>query len=193
MLKRLLLSVVFFGSVFTVFSQDIQSPEKFLGYKLGNQFTPHSRIVDYFRYIAQASKNVKLVQYGSTNEGRPLLAIFIASDANIGRLEEIRENNLRLAGLEEEEEAVNSSSGSMKRTATTTATASDAVTANTPVICWLSYNVHGNEPASSETAMQVLFDMVDPSNAHTHAWLKNTVVVIDPCLNPDGRERYQLL
>jgi len=38
--------------------------------------------------------------------------------------------------------------------------------------------------------MQVLFDMVDPANTRTHAWLKNTVVVIDPCLNPDGHERY---
>ena len=44
-------------------------------------------------------KNTKLLQYGTTNEGRPLLAIFIASDENIGRLEEIRQNNLRLAGL----------------------------------------------------------------------------------------------
>ena len=186
MLKRLLLFVVFSFSIFSVFPQEIQSPEKFLGYKPGNQFTPHYRIVDYFRYIAQTSKNVKLVQYGSTNEGRPLLAMFIASDANIGRLEEIRENNLRLAGLEEV--AVSSSSGSKKKTAT--ATASNVATTNTPVICWLSYNVHGNEPASSEAAMQVLFDMVDPSNARAQAWLKNTVVVIDPCLNPDGRERY---
>src|ERR1700733_12356430 len=127
MLKRLLLFVVFSFSIFSVFSQEIQSPEKFLGYKPGNQFTPHYRIVDYFRYIAQTSKNVKLVQYGSTNEGRPLLAMFIASDANIGRLEEIRENNLRLAGLEEEV-AVRSSSGGKKRTAT--ATSSDAATTN---------------------------------------------------------------
>ncbi|MDB5157390.1 MAG: zinc carboxypeptidase, partial [Mucilaginibacter sp.] len=50
--------------------------------------------------------------------------------------------------------------------------------------------VHGNEPCSSEAAMQTLFDMVDPVNTATKAWLKNTVVVIDPCLNPDGHERY---
>jgi len=167
MLKKTFLFFIFLSLVCSAFSQEVRSPEKFLGYKAGEQFTPHYKIVEYFRYIEKASKNVKLVQYGTTNEGRPLLAMFIASDEYIGKLDEIRKNNLQLAGIE-------------PGTGTT----------NTPVICWLSYNVHGNEPASSETAMQVLFDMVDPANSQTKTWLKNTVVVIDPCLNPDGRERY---
>jgi hypothetical protein len=183
MIKKLLLSIVLLGVFCTAFAQGVQSPEKFLGYKLGEQFTPHYKIVEYFKYVAGISKNVKLVQYGSTNEGKPLLAMFIASDENIGRLEEIRQNNLKLAGLETV--AGSSSSSSTVKTAT-----SSPATANAPVICWLSYNVHGNEPASSEAAMWTLYDMVDPSNARTQPWLKNTVVVIDPCLNPDGRDRY---
>ncbi|MFD0750896.1 M14 metallopeptidase family protein [Mucilaginibacter calamicampi] len=149
-------------------AQKLQSPDEFLGYKLGAQFTSHHRITDYFRYVASASKQVKLVQYGTTNEGRPLIAMFIASAENIGKLESIRANNLRLAGLDKSETA----------------------SANTPVIIWFSYNVHGNEPSSSEAAMQTLYDMANPANQRTQAWLKNAVVVIDPCLNPDGRERY---
>ncbi|ASU32509.1 M14 metallopeptidase family protein [Mucilaginibacter xinganensis] len=168
MIKKLLLPLILLGICCSAFSQAIQSPEKFLGYKPGEQFTPHYKIVEYFKYIAGASKNTKLVQYGSTNEGRPLLAMFIASDENIGRLEEIRQNNLKLAGLDKGASAA----------------------ASQPVICWLSYNVHGNEPASSEAAMWTLYDMVDPANTRTQPWLKNTVVVIDPCLNPDGRDRY---
>jgi hypothetical protein len=182
MVKKLLLSFIFLGALNAAFAQEIQSPEKFLGYKPGEQFTPHNKIVEYFKYVAQASKNVRLVQYGATNEGKPLLAMFIASDENIGRLEEIRRNNLRLAGLETA--ASGSGGGNTVKVATAQAT-----TAN-PVICWLSYNVHGNEPASSEAALQTLYDMVDLSNSRTQAWLKNTVVVIDPCLNPDGRDRY---
>ncbi len=164
------ISLFFIFSVFlsVAFSQEIKSPESFLGYKLGAQFTPQYKVAAYFSYIAGASKNVKLVQYGATNENRPLLAMFIASDENIGRLEDIRKNNLRLAGIE-----------------TTAATISNA-----PVVVWLSYNVHGNEPASSEAAMQTLFDLVDTANTRTKAWLKNTIVVIDPCLNPDGHDRY---
>ncbi|MEO7213134.1 M14 metallopeptidase family protein [Mucilaginibacter sp.] len=168
MIKRLLLVVIAVASFSAAFAQNIQSPEQFLGYKPGEQFTPHYRIVEYFRYIATASKNVKLQQFGTTNEGRPQLAMFIASDENIGRLEDIRHNNLKLAGME---------SGA--------ANLPDA-----PVVLWLSYNVHGNEPASSEAAMWTLFDLVDPANSRTKAWLKNTLVVIDPCLNPDGRDRY---
>ncbi|SHM81613.1 M14 family metallopeptidase [Mucilaginibacter sp. OK098] len=185
MIKKLLLSFIILGSFCTAFAQGIQSPEKFLGYKLGEQFTPHYKIVEYFKYIAQASKNVKLVQYGSTNEGRPLLAMFIASDENIGRLEEIRQNNLKLAGLNIG--AAGSGNNNSLKTAAINATAPSS---NQPVICWLSYNVHGNEPASSEASMWTLYDIVDLANTRTQPWLKNTVVVIDPCLNPDGRDRY---
>jgi len=141
MKKNLLTLFIFLITIFTAFSQEIRSPERFLGYKLGEQYTPHYRIVEYFRYIAQVSKNVKLVQYGFTNEGRPLMAMFVASDENIGKLEEIRLNNLRLAGLDKV--AVSSSSSSNEPSFTATVPA----TTKTPVICWLSYNVHGNEPA----------------------------------------------
>ena len=168
MIKKLLLVFIAAISVSVTCAQNIQSPTEFLGYKPGEQFTPHYRIVEYFKYIAANSKSVKLQQYGTTNEGRPLLVMFIASDENIGRLEEIRHNNLKLAGIE----------------------GGGANLPNVPVILWLSYNVHGNEPASSEAAMWTLFDLVDPASTRTKAWLKNMVVVMDPCLNPDGRDRY---
>jgi hypothetical protein len=167
MSKRLLLLVTGLCFSFGSFAQKIQSPSAFLGYELGTQFTSHYRVVDYFKYIAVSTKQTKLQQYGSTNEGRQLLAMFISSEANINKLDDIRKNNLALAGL-----------------------GSSASSVDAPVIVWLSYNVHGNEPSSTEAAMQTLFDLVDPSNIKTQAWLANTVVVIDPCLNPDGRERY---
>ncbi len=166
-MKKLILFLSILFCITASKAQKIQSPAEFLSYTLGDQFTYHYHIAEYFRYIAQASKNVKLVQYGSTSEGRPLLAAFIASDENVGRLEEIRQNNLRLAGL-----------------------ATGSGSTDFPAIVWLSYNIHGNEPSSSEAAMEMLYEMVDPSNSKTKNWLKNTVVVIDPCQNPDGRDRY---
>ncbi|PJJ83500.1 M14 family metallopeptidase [Mucilaginibacter auburnensis] len=168
MLKRITLLLLCSVCFFVASAQKLQSPDEFLGYKLGTQFSNHYRIADYFKYIAASSKQVKLVQYGTTNEGRPLMAMFIASAENIGKLESIRQNNLRLAGMDK----------------------TGAPNTTVPVIVWLSFNVHGNEPSSSEAAMQTLYDMADVSNTRTQAWLKNTVVVIDPCLNPDGRERY---
>lgn len=148
----------------------LKSPEQFLGYKIGSHFTPHWKVVNYFQHVAaNAPTMVKVQQYGETNEGRPLLVAFISTAENIQNLEDIRRNNLRLAYM-----------------------TLDKTTAveNTPAIVWLSYNVHGNEASSTEASMMTLYALVDPSNAKTKEWLKNTVVVIDPCINPDGRDRY---
>jgi hypothetical protein len=62
--------------------------------------------------------------------------------------------------------------------------------ADKKAIVWLSYNVHGNEANSTEASMQTLYELSDPQNKKTQEWLKNTVVILDPCLNPDGRDRY---
>lgn len=147
----------------------LQSPEQFLGYKIGTRYTPHYKIVNYVKAVAQARPDmVKVEKYGETNEGRELLLAYIASPQNLSRLEEIRQNNVSIAGV----------------------TKSNAAVENAPAIVWLSYNVHGNETSSSEAAMLTLYTMVNPANAKSQEWLKNTVVIIDPCLNPDGRDRY---
>jgi len=168
MRKTLLLAYIFFIGFFSADAQKLQSPAEFLGYKLGDQFTPHYRVIDYFKYVASVSKEViQLKSYGKTYENRPLITAFISSPQNMARLEDIRKNNMQLAGIEP---------GNGKT--------------DQPVIVWLSYNVHGNESVSTEASLQTLFDLVDPANAKTKTWLQNTVVILDPCLNPDGRERY---
>jgi hypothetical protein len=176
--KRLLSISLLFMVVFGAQGQEVPSPRQFLGYALGSHFTPHDKIVAYFREVAKAARDGMLLkEYGKTYEGRPLLLAFIGTPENIRRLEAIRLNNLRLAGV-----------------------LHDGVAADEggPVIVWLSYNVHGNEPASSEAAMKTLYtlisgggdDEVRMMGGGPAAWLKNTVVVIDPCINPDGRDRY---
>src|SRR6478736_9454461 len=78
----------------------LKSPEQFLGYKLGERFTPHYKIVQYFQHAAAAMPQLmKLETYGETNEGRPLLLAAVSAAENTGRLEEIRTNNLKLTGL----------------------------------------------------------------------------------------------
>ncbi|RYY88378.1 MAG: zinc carboxypeptidase [Chitinophagaceae bacterium] len=147
----------------------LQSPDEFLGYPVGSRYTPHHRIVSYFQHAAQqAPAQMRLINYGSTNEGRPLLMAAVSTAANIARLESIRDNNRSLARM-------GAGSGS---------------TANAPVVVWLSYNVHGNEPSSSEAALKTLFALLSKGTPEAQQWLQNTVVLIDPCLNPDGRDRY---
>ena len=80
---------------------NVSSPADFLGYELGARFTPHHRMLDYFRMIDEALPNVKVVQYGETYEHRPLIYALVTSPENFRNLEQIRLNNLRRAGLAE--------------------------------------------------------------------------------------------
>lgn len=167
-MKKGSLLIILLFTMLVAFAQ-LKSPDEFLGYPIGDKYTPHHRIVSYFEQAATAAPQMmKLQQYGETNEGRPLLLAFIATPENLAKLEDIRKNNLRLAGILTDKPA----------------------DLNAPVIVWLSYNVHGNETSSSEVSMKVLYELLNPANAQTKEYLKNLVVIIDPCINPDGRDRY---
>jgi len=168
-MKKLFTICFFIISLVLTIQAQVKSPDEFLGYELGTHFTPHYKVADYFRQTAAASsKNVKLIDYGKTNEGRPLLVAVISSVENINKLEQIRKDNLALAS----------------------GTGNNINLTSQPTILWLSYNVHGNEANSTETAMKTLYNLASGVNSKANEWLKNTVVVIDPCLNPDGRDRY---
>ena len=167
-MRRIITTLFLCHNLLSLSAQITKTPEEFLGYKLGAKFSFHHRIVDYVRYIAlQNPTQVKTIDYGNTFEGRPLMVAVIASPENLARIEEIRTNNLKNIGLLE-----------------------GKATAKVPAIAWLSYNVHGNEAVSSEAVMQVLYELLNKNNITTQAFLKNTVVIIDPCINPDGRDRY---
>ena len=58
--------------------QEIKSPSEFLGYKLGEKFTRHHQVVDYFIYLSKSSKLIKMIPYGLTNEGRKLNLVFLS-------------------------------------------------------------------------------------------------------------------
>src|SRR5450432_3393566 len=100
MKKPLIFLYCFFILFSGAFCQNIPSPGSFLGYSPGNRFTRYALIADYFKAVARAAPDrVKLEQYGETYEGRPLLLAYIASPENLSRLESIRLNNQRLAGI----------------------------------------------------------------------------------------------
>jgi len=145
----------------------LQSPDEFLGYELGERWTPHHRVMAYVKHVADHSPMAEWEPYGSTNEGRELIVVRVSTAENIARAEQIRTDNLKRAGLLE-----GSPSG------------------NKTAIVWLSYNIHGNETSSSEAAMKTLYELVRPGNTQAGQWLANTIVIMDPMINPDGRDRY---
>jgi hypothetical protein len=150
---------VILGVISFSFGQ-IQSPSEFLGYELGDSFTRHHKVVEYYQQLAAADPDrVVLEKYGETNEGRPLYLVFLGSKDIISNREAIRVNHLKsLVG-----ESTNDHS-----------------------IVWLSYNVHGNESVSTEASMKTAFELLTAKRDY----LENTLVIIDPCINPDGRDRY---
>lgn len=150
---------VILGAISFSFGQ-IQSPSEFLGYELGDSFTRHHKVVEYYQQLAAADPDrVVLEQYGETNEGRPLYLVFLGGKDIISNREAIRVNHLKsLVG-----ESNNDHS-----------------------IVWLSYNVHGNESVSTEASMKTAFELLTAKREY----LENTLVIIDPCINPDGRDRY---
>ena len=145
----------------SIFSQTIKSPQEFLGYELGKRFTRHHKVVEYFTYVSNQLDNVLIEKYGETNEYRPLYVSYISSKENIKNIEQIRRDNLGQTGISSKSD-------------------------NKVAIVWLSYNVHGNEASSTEASMQTLYELVTQKKDY----LENTLVIIDPCINPDGRDRY---
>ncbi len=153
---------VFFLLTQSILSQEIKSPSAFLGYELGSQFSRHADVVDYFNHVAENSPMVEYHTYGKTNERRPLTYALISTEENLANLEKIRNTHLNSAGI-----------GNSSK--------------NPEIaIVWLSYNVHGNEASSTEASMKTLYNLITENKQ----WLENTIVIIDPCINPDGRDRY---
>jgi len=146
-----------------ILQAQVQSPSEFLGYEIGSQFSRHSDVVRYFEHVAQNSDLVTYQEYGRTNERRPLTYAIVTSKTNHNNLENIRKVNLAQAGI-----------------------GSPSQTTPDKAIVWLSYNVHGNEASGTEASMVTLYELITTKKA----WLDNTIVIIDPCINPDGRDRY---
>ena len=165
-MKPLLLSFLLLAGIFSAQAQT-KSPDEFLGYPLGSRFTSHQKVVDYYKYVASTHPEIKIEGYGKTYEGRELLVAIISSKANMARLEEIRQNSLAMSNGK-----------------------SNVDLQKQPAILWLSYNVHGNEASSTETALKMIYTLATAKEGNQQQWLENTVVILDPCLNPDGRDRY---
>ena len=141
----------------------LKSPAEFLGYELGEQWTPHHRVHDYFHHVVENSDLVTVTKYGTTYEGRVLYYATVTSQENMQRIEEIRTDNLKRVGFVDGEP-----------------------TEDKIPIVWMSYNVHGNETSSSEAAMNTIYTLLTDKKD----WLNDVVVLIDPMINPDGRDRY---
>ena len=150
------------------YNENIQSPEEFLGYEIGFEHTRHDLIFSYLNYLSNSSKKAEIIKYGESHEGRDLIMLTVSSTNNLSNLDKIKQEHLKY----------------------TVPKSNLEVNKNLPVIINLGYGVHGNEPSSAEAAMLAAYTLVASENIKIKRLIENSVVFIDPTINPDGRDRH---
>ena len=170
MRKLIVLAALLLAATASLAQNAIPTPDEYLGYTLGDRFTPWDRIADYFNALARRSPLITVQKIGETYEHRPLMIAVITSQANRAKLDAIRHDVASLANADVDPSRA------------------QEIARNTPALAWLAFGVHGNESSSAEAAMKVAAALLrDPESQKL---LDDLVVVIDPLQNPDGRERY---
>ena len=150
------------------YDERIQSPEEFLGYEIGFEHTRHDLIVAYLNYLSNVSDKAEIIKYGESHEGRDLVMLTVSSVENLNNLEKIKNKHLKHTIPGDKTKIDNS----------------------LPIIVNLGYGVHGNEPSSAEAAILAAYTLVASNNLKIERLIKNSVIFIDPTINPDGRDRH---
>lgn len=158
----------YFFKKFHPFDANIPSPEQFLGYGIGDHHTRHDRIVSYLEKLAEVSDRASLYEYGRTHEGRKLVILTVTAAENLSNLDALQEQHL--AFTDPNKRPTNYS--------------------DVPIFINLGYNVHGNEPSSSEAALLMAYTLVASNSAEIENYRRHAVIFIDPTINPDGRDRH---
>ncbi len=146
----------------------IPTPEQFLGYAVGSHHTRHDKLVEYMHELDRVSDRVTVQKIGETNEHREQIIVTISFPENIKRLEEIRKEHLTI----------------------TDPNKPMPDTKKAPAIIWLGYNVHGNEPSGGEASILTAYYLTATEDPEALGWLKDAVFLMEPVINPDGRDRH---
>jgi hypothetical protein len=157
------------------YDTSIPSFEDVLGYGPGDRITWHGNAIRYFEALAKAApERLSVHRYAKSWEGRDLIYVVISSADNMARIDEIKTGMQSLADPRK-----------------TTPRQAQEIIKNQPAVTWLSYAVHGNEMSSTEAAMLTAYHLLaSRGDQRVTEIMDNTVVIIDPMQNPDGRDRF---
>lgn len=147
----------------------IPTPESVLGHKVGEWHATHDKLVIYMQALAKSSDRIKYETMGKTYEARQQLVLIITSPKNQANLEQIRQQHLDLSNP---------------------AKSASVNVDNMPLVVWMGYTIHGNEPSGVNAAILAAYYLAAAQGKQIDDLLENTVIVLDPCLNPDGMTRF---
>ena len=152
------------------YNRSIPKPEEIIGHQIGTSHTRTDQVVDYFEALASRSNRIILNDHALTHEGRRLIHAIVTHPDNHENLETIREGNLKLS------DKPNSMS--------------DQDLNKMPLVAYLGFSIHGDEASGTEASLLLLYHLAAGSGKQIDDILKNTVLIIDPMFNPDGRDRF---
>ena len=149
----------------------IAKPSATLGYEVGEWHVRHDQVVHYAERLAASSDRVVLQDYARSHEQRRLFHLVISSPLNLRHLDDIRRRHLRrLSGDDDDTD--------------------DEPLADQPIVVCLGYSVHGNESSGANAALLVAWHLAAAQGKAIDDLLARCVILIDPCLNPDGLSRF---
>ena len=151
----------------TDYNSEISTPESVIGHQVGEWHITHDKLLQYFQTLASESDRIKLENRGVTFEGRPLILLTISDPNNLKKLEKIRTAHVQAT-------EGNDFMG----------------TADRPVVVYQGFSIHGNEASGSNAALLLAYHLAASESLEVKTLLKNTVILFDPALNPDGLQRF---
>ncbi len=153
----------------------IPSPKEVLGYHIGTpkKLTHAADTYRYYRALATASPRVKVFSVGATDEGRECVIVAISSEENIRNLDEYKSQLARLADPRH----------------TTEEEAKQIISQGKPIYLF-GGGLHSAETGPSEMLMELAYRLTAEDTPLFHQIRQNTVVMIAPVWDPDGRDRY---
>jgi len=149
------------------FDPAIPTLEEVAGHRSGEQITRPEAVLEYMEALANAAPDrVRIVEYAQSWEGRPLIYAVISSRENMARIDAIQADAQRIAN-------------------------GGAPGPDSVPVTWLSYGVHGNEISSSDAALVLAYHLLAAQGDElVDTILRESVVIVDPSQNPDGRARF---
>jgi len=147
----------------------IPEPKAFFGHEIGEWHLSHDKLTWYLKELAERSDRVEYQEYATSYENRPLFHLVITSPENHRRLEEIRLEHLKLSDPDR---------------------SSSLPVGEMPLVVRLGYGVHGNESSASNASVLVAYFLAASRSGKVSDYLDSMVILLDPCLNPDGFNRH---
>jgi len=151
----------------------VPTPASILGYRLGERAANYAEVERCLDAWEGASPRIRVVPYATSYEGRTLSYVVIASEENMDRLEQIREGLAALADPRD-----------------TSRTEADRLARTLPAVAWMAYSIHGDETSGVDAALGLIYHLAAGRSDEIERMLDELVVIVDPNMNPDGRERF---